>query len=416
MMNEEPKNIPTAPTMEPAFKKFFDEALPKNGRSHTLALGELHNTTEHLQWLQQHLPQLQRDCGITTIGVEHSAFLNPLFWAYKDGTLTAQLGGKIQAQNYVRTMLMARTHHSYRENTYMLANLLMSAMDAGMDVVAYDSRVSYTTVYDFWLHTVHNEKKIPENDSQKNRENTDFLKNIITGPNDEAQAWSTLEMAWLRQLKPEYKVKCDASKQLMACGHQKINTGALTSDALSATFFNAMARPTGNRITIGGAGHINGIGYKVAGTNTSDFQQKIYTIHGTFSHHVRTTGQSTETHQPHKVTAAVIATTAVGEIIQSRAESRFCDPTYKSVLGHRVHYLNLDRGEINRLWQPEPDDDQVVSLEQKFPKKPFYDSSSNSQTTDFTQAHINPLLMPDIKAASDALRTAMHGPSNEHAR
>jgi len=80
-MNAEPHSSNAAPAMEPAFKKFFDEALPKNGGSHTLTLGEHHATTEHLQWLQQHLPQLKNDYGITTIGVEYAAFVNPLFWA-----------------------------------------------------------------------------------------------------------------------------------------------------------------------------------------------------------------------------------------------------------------------------------------------------------------------------------------------
>ena len=200
IMNAEPNSRNAAPNMEPAFKEFFDKALPNNGGRHTLVLGELHYTTEHLHWLQKHLLQLKNDYGITTIGVEYAAFVNPLFWAYKDGTLAAQLGGKPQAKNYVRAMLMALTNPNFHENASVEADLIMSAMDAGIDVVAYDSRHSYIAVCDEWQDKVRQYKQMPENDWQTNRKNADFLKEIINESDDETVPWLIMEVAWLKQL------------------------------------------------------------------------------------------------------------------------------------------------------------------------------------------------------------------------
>ena len=204
-------------------------------------------------------------------------------------------------------------------------------------------------------------------------------------------------------------MKFDAAEQLIACGHDKINAGALTSDALSATLFEAMARPNGNRITIGGNGHIDGIGSLYE-------PNKIERVHGTFGHHLFAMGQSPEMQRPHQVTAAVIATTAVGEKINDLAKSDFSTPIHQSVRDHQVHHLDLDTGEIEPFWQAEANHERVVSLEEKFPKKPIHDFFFKDKAKERTQAHINPLLMPDIKKAADALSTAMHGPTNDRPR
>ena len=419
-MNAEPHSRTTTSDMEPAFKKFFEKALPNDGHSHTLTLGEAHDTTEHLQWLQQHLSQLKTDYGITTIGVERSTFMNPLFWAYKDGTLAEQLGSKEKAQQYMQTVLMIIATDDCEENSYEQVKLLISAMDAGMDVVAYDSRNSYND----WQNKVHegkgwvnNKHKKPEKYWQENRENVSIRNKCIP----ESFPQFMMEVEWLRQLKPEYEKKFDAAEQLIACGHQKINAGALTSDALSATLFNAMARPTGNRITIGGVYHINGVGSlnKLNGLGSLNKPNEIEKIHGTFPHHLFAMGQPPEAQRPHQVTAAVIATTAVGKRINDYTKkSFFTDPIIQSVFGHHVSHLNLDHGNIEPLWQPPANHPCAVSLESKFSKKPIHNKNTDdvSLSNARTEAHINPLLMPDIRAASDALRAAMHGPSNERAR
>ena len=76
--------------------------------------------------------------------------------------------------------------------------------------------------------------------------------------------------------------------------------------------------------------------------------------------------------------------------------------------------LNLDNRAIETMWQPNPDYERLVSLEEQFPQPlwhaPLQCPLPPEQLRAHQAAHINPLLMPDIKAAADAVRVMMNGP------
>jgi hypothetical protein len=395
--------------MPPAFAKFFADALPNDGGNHTLCLGEHHADTEHLDFLSMQLESLHRDHNLQTLGLERSTFYNIFLWAYRDGKLTELLGSQEAARNYVKNIFTAGLiSPDYIETIQETMTVALKAIDMGMNVNAYDSRDTLLAfkkgygdridVYNNALACVADEKKSTTEAVRQQRR--------YSAQNDRGIVWPLTEAEWLLNRHPKYAAKLAALETLLATGHQKINEGKLTSDGLSAIVFNAMAED-GNRLTLGGSRHVSGFGYRHP--SISVFHQEH--IHGTFAHHLFAAGQPKEAQQGHTVTHAVIATAAVATEHHEQLWKKYCKtPTSLALAGHRVPWLNLDDGSTDKLlWHPEDDDPnhpRIVPLEEKFPIPP--DASPN-EIPAIQKAHINPLLMPDIKTAHDAVREVMHG-------
>lgn len=420
----------TAPKMPAAFEAFLADALPLDGGNHTLALGELHDTTEHLKWLKQHLPELRTTYGITTIGVERPPWFNVFLWAYQDGTLEKQLGSEQMARKYLRAVNVACIVHGNRENALAIADLLLDAMDAHIPVVAYDSRYLRKQQKIDWeeiskVSTDIFTDMITRRATYTNCTAYEFAHGERTNPKtlwDNANGllnfpWLLSEMDWLcglHQQDPsitDYAARLKPIEQLIETGHKKIHQGRLTSDGLSAVILDAMALPQGNRLTVGGAAHLNGMG-----SATSIVHPKY--SHGTFGMHLVAAEQPASAKPPNRVTSAVIATTQVRENIENNAKRRFEKPKYQATKGASTLHLNLDTGEVEPSWQPPEDHPRVVQLEEKFPNPRVFTPSysiSRTKREAHAAAHINPLLMPDIKAAADDVRAAMN-PDQEQGR
>ena len=403
--------------MSPAFAEFFAKALPKDGGRHVLTLGELHNNPAHLKYLKEQLPVLKDTYGITSIGLEWSAFLNVFLWAYRDGTLRDQLGSQENAQAYLRAVFVACSDTLRKANAIAKADLAIAAMDAGIEVMGFDSRdilAEKKQAYSKFIKQLNSDvaskltvsgDKIPADmvlsNIRQSRENLTYWDEYTK------RAWILEEVDWLLGLKPNYQPKLNALEHVIAVGHQEIEAGMLTSDGLSAALEQAQMLIAGNSITIGGAAHIKGIG-----THNEKFSlHHPEQIHGSFGQHLFAMGQATEHQRIHRVTAAMIATVAVVEKSNHWSKLDFSDPYNLAIAGHGVAWLNLDDGAVGKMWQPEQDHPCVVPLEEKFPVP---DEAVEADRPAIHAAHLNPLKNPVIKEAFDALRSVMQGPSIVH--
>ena len=384
--------------MPKAFAEFFAKALSMDGGIHTLVVGELHDATEHLEFLQRNLGDLKDRYGIQTIGLEWPAYFNLFLWAYADGTLERELGSKEKAQAYMHALGFGYT------------DLSIAAMDAGIQVVAFDTRKSTSWVWEErYYDGEHQQMLLDEAARLKEKGITassdDILRqwraNPATIPDRIADRgiWELGEMDWLLSLNPDYQAKLDAMQRLIDVGRQKIEEQKLTEDGLSAVLFHA-ASAKGNRLTISGTAHMDGVG------------AYGYT-HGVFGQHLKhlfAPEQPPDEHHVHHVTEAVIATTAVAQRIDDLKKQSWRPRREKAIAGHEVSLMNLDKGSIGTIWQPDPAIEKnragIVPLEDKFPMPSDVPAD---QRDAHRKAHINPLLMPDIKAAAEAVRTAMHG-------
>lgn len=305
------QNIPTG------VQKYLDNAWPRNGKVNTLALGEEHSWTDHMVWLKDHIDELiKRD--VTTIGLEMAPHLNVFLWAYQDGTLERLLGSHDKARNYICTIFNFSNQYQTKSE---LPELLLTAMDRGIAVVAYDSRYLLAQEKAKSLKNDGPETLQKAADKlsaqqgidghtyqQHMRETSDSeavfqLFNRLTLaakdlPRDTVtlsqghnllefhytrltiqKAWLLNEVDWLLQSNPAYQQKLEAIEGLVETGHKKISAGSLTSDALSAVVFDAMAQHEGNRLTIGGVSHIAGM---------ADWRGRAAErVHGTFDKHLR---------------------------------------------------------------------------------------------------------------------------------
>lgn len=413
----------------PAIQKFLHDALPNDGGNHSLVLGEAHSHTEHLDLLQNQLDDLHKHHHVQTLGLERSSYFNLFLWAYRDGQLTEMLGSQQAARDYLKAIFAAYSPAYYKENASKHAELTIQALDAGMDVIAFDSRDSlpslrgrgkeYIKTYNAELSKLA-ERKGKSIDSVIQEQRTDLTHALVNKDDAVEFLWMLAEAQALRTLYPEYGQKLKALEKLVHVGHQKIADGKLTSDALSAITFNSLAGK-GNRITVIGSAHLTGIGSSVINSwEREPIRYDKEDVHGTFGVHLFSAGQLVNAQRAHTVTQTVIASVASVNKHNVEIKNDYRNPNTLTLAGHRVAWLNLDNGTTDAtLWHPEDDDlddPRIVPLEEKFPpaKAPllarvFGQKPSASRIAKHQAAHINPLLMPDIKQAADAVRAAMNG-------
>ncbi|MBX9726667.1 MAG: hypothetical protein K2X09_05320 [Rickettsiales bacterium] len=168
-----------------------------------------------------------------------------------------------------------------------------------------------------------------------------------------------------------------------------------------------MAAPNGNRLSIIGCAHIDGIG-------DLDEATPIEKVHGTFGHHLLAAGQRQAEPCPHHVTRAVIATAAGAKGLDGLAKDAlyFYEPN-RAAANTEVAHLNLDTGQVGTMWQPPPDHERVVPLEDKFPTPDVLNSLRDGPHKDrgreyHKKAHLDPMMLPDLRKKANAVRAAMN--------
>ncbi len=419
--------------MPAAFAEFLANALPMDGRSHTLALGETHIVKEHMEWLRQHLGEMKDCYGIQTIGIEKLAWFNVFLWAYQDGTLETELGNKETAREYLRAVFLtyADAGPEYRESALARAELAIAAMDAGIDVVTYDSRNTFRQ-YLSGLKTNMRELAIAreyfanqqgvsvEELAKLSRQHPMIYFESFGNPTDRF-AWLIGEVDWLLNLhaqKPKitnYAAKLKPIEDLVKLGHQKIIAGKLTSDGLSATLFTALAGK-GNRLTIGGSLHTSGIANKKPKLPERHPSQ----VHGTFAHQLEAVINAPQLHWGKapsggcRVTSALIATDIVHHHIANIHSPLLDDPQTTAIADNPPAHLDLTAGTVGEMWHPWEDHPRVGPIEDMFPtpkSKPTL--WQRLVEPNHIAAHINPLLMPDIARAAAKVRSAVHEPEGK---
>lgn len=413
--------------IQPNTAAFFRKALPGDQATHTLALGEAHFDDVHVRLMTQHMEQLRDEHNLRTIGLEMPAFINLFLWAYRDGTLEKELGSKEAAQAYLKAIFVAYGNKEASNAYTRKAELCMRAFDRGVNVVAFDARDTYAAVkndrFKELNHFRHGE--VERTAKSQNRTVDDFLQYVRETLSKHHHnlpiAWMLDEVKWLSDKKTDYAAKLETIEDLIRLGHTKIAAGKLTSDALSAVIFNALAQP-GGRITINGSSHIDGIGMDGFYIK-HEFLPKhhVHHMHGTFGHHLFAMGSDDK--PPHTVTRAVIAGSAMlpGGDWQGAHPKRIKDDSISGLFPGLDVVTEMDFPHIVNTAVPL---DEKFLLENgqypAFKKQGFMDRLKKKpleyERPDTIAAHINPLLMPDIKAAADAVRAAMNGPEQGRPR
>lgn len=413
--------------MSSSIQTFLDQALPHDSGAHILAIGEDHRDKSHISWLKLHLQRLKNRHNVATIGIELPTYYNVFLWAYQDGTLTRHFGSQAAARDYMIQVIGAITDFVSLKDT---TELLLDAMDSGIRVVAYDSRFTMDALKSSAIANA-SEKDAPfltefaKGENAPDRRDLAYNHDHQSRLADNAQyktLWQLGEVAWLLKQQQSYCSLFDKISRLQQLGLSKIRKYKLSSDGLSAVLFHVLKTTDGNCITIGGLGHVSGI-YLPQAT-------PINSIHGSFGHHLFTVGAHLEPQRQHKVTASVIATTArlrncevalsdmlkisprpviAGEPIAAIDIAAGLDQPIKSIAlpAHselpitEVFQLNLSTGQqLKDLWYSR--NGKTISDEECLMR------------LSAAEKHVDPLLMPDIKAAADAVRMAMNG--QEHGR
>lgn len=313
-----------------------------------------------------------------------------------------------------------------------MAELTIAAMDAEIDVVAYDGRETLEQIrkaydeeiaaYQATLSASSARQGITV-EAYKDGQRHDPLTFVRTSAeksydddNQDGFLWLLGELAWLQTLPtqhpeiPDYTARLQPLEDLIELGHKKIASGKLTSDGLSAVVFSALANK-GNRITIGGSAHIDGIGLIQAEPSEYSPEQ----VHGTFDRQLEAASDSPELHWGAgppggaRVTAAVLATIADGKEMSIETNKLFLQSCSRAIIDKSLPLLNLDTGTVGEMWHPPEGDERVVTLEDKFPVPEGLDVARREH---HIRAHINPLLMPDIARAAEKVRVAVHGPES----
>lgn len=388
------------PSLRPVVQKLLDDALPNDGGQHTLALGEDHQENDPLKSLTADLDRLQSH-GVNTIGLEMESWFNPVLWAYQDGTLERKLGSKAMANAQLRLMFRVYSKPECADSSGYMANLCIAAMDRGLRTVAFDSR-------DDHLHELGNHPNTPNEQVPAEAHNS--CSNV---PWIYRQVQSLCTDSALDASIPNYTNRLAAIDRLISLGHQKIREGKLTSDALSATLFDALAS-TGNRITISGFSHIDGMGQYDHDLPSRHPNQ----IHGTFGEHLFALGKAKEKQNGHRVSVTQVAT--VGEIfshdthlIDREMQRKFQAPHTKALVNHKLNLIDFKKDTIVPIWHPPIDNPRSVALQEKFPlllspvDRGWSVERPETLMAKTKCAHINPLLMPDIKRAYDAVIAVM---------
>ena len=425
------------PYIAPAIQKFLDAALPSDGGTHTLVLGEDHHQTEHYDFLRQHLDELQKQHHLRTIGLELPSYMNLFFWAYQDGTLAQQLHSSKLAKAYIRAVLVAGTNHNFSASTESEVALALAAMDLGIRVVAYDGRDTLrqeVTTEVYKLFRTGGEEAVSQTPNVTFEELQQVIRNSVSLLDRQrasgAKGWMLSEAEWLRDLNPDYKEKLAALEQLVETGHDKIHEGKLSSDALSALLFDAQA-VAGNRLTIGGVAHMDGIGYPHQNIAGDYLSPHIENAHGTFGHHLFAMGQSAENQKGHAVTHAIIAGTSVADKMRNKYYNKLRQSKTVGIIDTALTLLNIDRGHVSTLKTHLPEEEAAMALHDaglhtlagyaepkpmttchsvplanKFYTPPV--DATPQEKSAHQQQHINPLLIPDLKRAVDMVRELMN--------
>lgn len=403
-----------SPNMHPDIAQFLTKAWPKDGGTHTLALGELHSIDDHVKWLQQHLSTLQHAHNLTTIGLEDAAHKNIFLWAYQDGTLERSLGSKRAAREYFMQAMIADISPEFQQSQQEIISLTIEAIDAGIRVVAHDGRESFQDL----MGTAASKPDAELANGQPNRNslatNEAHQKKIRAETSNYAANWVVSEINWLIGQNPNYKARFDAIERLVEVGHRKIKAGKLTSDGLSAVLFNALATPSGNHLAISGVAHISGVNFYS--------KDPIDGFNGSFHHHLFAARQSAEAHRSHRVTCGVIATTAGINRMKQVLQQEELSSSRPVIQNSSIPTINILPEATQPIGEIRLNPKASVPLETVFLPEPskrvqrrLLSDAPSARATHYqalrqkrAAAHINPLLIPEIKDAANVVRELMN--------
>ena len=426
------------PPIAPEIEQFFHEKLPADdGNRHTLVLGEYHDEVEHLDWLREQLPRLKREHALTTLGIEKNGDLNVLFMAYADGRLQKELGEEA-ARDYFRNLFIIGFEVGTKENAIAQADLIMAAMDLGIRVVAYDSRrqfpeeeadqcMQFCSLASKELQgvSIHASDALARlrrlhedviyHYAKRAYEKPPYFSSAYPPECFVEEAWRVNEIKWLCGLDPSYQKTFSAIEAGIGEVHRQIKAKRTHSDATSACLYNALAAPQGNGITLVGFNHINGMGAAPKYGPTGDLNDPdICHIYGTLPQHIFSTGQSAESHRPHCVHAGVIAGIKMAGRFKDNYQARL--ETAETVIPNEISLIAIADQTVEPLAQPKAGDARIQTMKEKFSA---YDTQRAEKWLNNTEAlqkrmekvaktRINPLLIPSLRHAMDAIREAVN--------
>lgn len=394
----------------PKLAEFWAQSFPEDGRQHTLVLGESHSHTSHRVWLRDHIDLLcQHD--VKALGCEQYPFMNVFLWAYADGTLTRKLGSQQAARDYLIDVFSLAHYPSAASQRRVTAELIINAIDRGLQVFCYDGRKTRAS-FDHDIEYLHSQYPALATafdgmavESEKLRLTRQPLHAASEKQDKESDKfllsfqWLHHELGWLLHENSHYGKRLDAIENALHVGHRLIEEGRMGSDGLSACLFQALAPDEGNRLAIAGFGHIDGA-MKVKA-------DVIKTIHGTFAEHLMVT-------QP-KTRAGSVYTAVLGhedklEIHRANEAKR---PRSLPRLAHAIAVVKIGDGSSESIHTFTAKDAERLHMEDALyewysrPDESVEETARQERTR--VNRFANPMLIPKMKKACDAVHAAMHG-------
>ena len=256
-----------ASDMPHSLRRFLRTALPMHGdTSHVLALGEYHDEVEHIEYLREKLPYLKNRHRLGVIGIEGHMILNVFFQAYQEGLLG---NNRTEIRAYLAAVMDGFCSDPAIQNRYAFIDLAMDAMDAGIKVVAFDSRVPLDYEENTFTHWAEQFKQralefsaqrgIASGQTFQNAMRTDaelrkqfFAEQMPS--RGEHIFWAIHEaQAWM-QAHPSLASTISCMRQLQGVYNSAYHNA--NPDFTSALIFRACCPRNQNAITISGIAHI----------------------------------------------------------------------------------------------------------------------------------------------------------------
>ncbi len=192
-------------------KEILNDALPGDQGGNVLALRESHRYTKHLDYLAEHMQELKAEHRVGTLGIEMGSYMMGFHWAYRD----AAPGAAKEAAGQALRDAYADYYQDFPRLGERQAQLVLAAVDQGIEVTCFDSRGSLAE--------------------------------------DAGESYG-IAAERVYRAHPEYRAKINAIERAAETMKQQ----GIPMEVVFSTILSRSADPTQNMIAIAGYNHING--------------------------------------------------------------------------------------------------------------------------------------------------------------
>lgn len=198
---------------------------------------EGHGQAGQLTYIKQHLSELVHEHNLGTIAMEKPPLMMLFVWAHHDG----RLGDTLEQNDQALENAFVGTQRAFFEDKSKAdAALVTQAHKMGVDVIAFDSRVSAKEVF-------------AAADKMERYGDYDTYQPFSTMSSEERKLYIYQEAERLYHEYPEYRQRLDKIEEAA-----KVIGKNAPTDSVSAALASRLANPKKNMLGIIGDGHVSG--------------------------------------------------------------------------------------------------------------------------------------------------------------